>query len=71
VSLPSEWSWAIRLYAANVVAPYWGAHANVVLEEKFKRYKQSQSGALFSPGLRVSGALINFLCKTNRKISFL
>jgi hypothetical protein len=40
VSLPCEWSWATSLSAAIVVAPYFGAHcgahANVVLAEKFE-----------------------------------
>jgi hypothetical protein len=44
----------IRLSAAPVGAHY-GAHANVVLAEKFCRWKLSQSG------------LINFLWKTNEK----
>jgi hypothetical protein len=52
VSLPCEFSWAIRLSVATVVAPYgahYGSHANVALAENFWRWKVSQSGAHCSP----------------------
>jgi hypothetical protein len=38
VSLPCEWSWAIRLYAATVVAPYWDP-TTALMQMLFRRKK--------------------------------
>jgi hypothetical protein len=65
VSLPCEWSWAIGLYAAIVVA--W-AHVNAGLAEQFLKMETVPVRGSLQPVLRVS---INFICKTNRKISCL
>jgi hypothetical protein len=35
VSLPCEWSWAMRLSVTSVLGAQYGTHANVVLAEKF------------------------------------
>jgi hypothetical protein len=60
-----------------VLGPNFGAQAKVFLVEKWKevkRWKLSQPGdsaAPFKEFLLLSGALINFLCKNNRKPSCL
>jgi hypothetical protein len=79
-SLLCEWSWAIRLSAASVVAPYY----SIPLQGAWKcffRQKNFEDGNCPIPGLLqprpylefllLSGALINFLCTINRKISCL
>jgi hypothetical protein len=81
VSYACEWSWAIRISAASVVAPYKdpttgpGIMQMLFWRKILKMEKCPIVRGSCSPGLRiftiVSGALINFQCKTNRKISCL
>jgi hypothetical protein len=49
VSLPCEWSWAIRLSAATVVAPYWES-TTALMQMLFWR-TNFEDGHCPSPGL--------------------
>jgi hypothetical protein len=62
VSLLCEWSWAIRLSAAPVVAPYWDPTTGL-MQIRFGRWTLSQSGAPLALYffLLLSGALINYI----------
>jgi hypothetical protein len=49
VSMPCEWSWAIKLSAATVVAPYWEPKA-ALTQMLFWRFN-IEDGSSPSPGL--------------------
>jgi hypothetical protein len=58
VSVPCEWSWALRLSAAPVVAPYWELKT-ALMKILFWRnnIEDGNSVALCSSGVRVSAGL--------------